>query len=666
MDLKLLTLLCLFVPLQLVSLPARAQQAPPEEAETTAAADATAESDAGAANAEATSGVPVEVTLYRDSALVTRLIELEAGKGPREVTVDDLPEALISSSVFAEGNESLAVRAVRVVESPIAESTREEVRELNQALQVVQEKIAQADHSIEVTRGNLATLEEMIQFTSAASTSDLNRGLLDATTLTELVQFSMQQRKQLSDEIEQIAQTKKQLAADEQLLQRRVAEVTSGSPQTRYQSKVFVELLDDQPSSLRLSYAVTGCGWSPQYTLSGKIDSDQFRLRYGALVQQLSGEPWNNVRLTLSTASPSVSAAGPTLAPLRITAVDTGQTSSDDPFGGVQMEPQAAHPSQTSLAPESVQSPLSGKIQSLRRKQSQVERIEFQNKDARSSTTRDIALNSLAGEIQELELQAAAKTARSLASDVHDEVASQTYELAQPVSLDTRREQQLVEIVDAELTGELYHVATPLLSSFAYREADLENTLSIGLLGGTAAIYLDDRFVGNMTIPTTASGQRLLVGFGADGQVRTRRELVNKQETVQGGNRRLEFEYRLVVSNFKDTPVTLRVLDRIPITDQSQQISVTLAPTEVPMSEDKLYERVLRPLGILRWDVDLPASRFGSDAFDIDYSYTIEFDRSRSLAVPGAAEQAERDLHDMSLPAQMGGGMGGSMGGGTP
>ena len=63
-----------------------------------------------------------------------------------------------------------------------------------------------------------------------------------------------------------------------------------------------------------------------------------------------------------------------------------------------------------------------------------------------------------------------------------------------------------------------------------------------------------------MQIPTTASGQRLVIGFGADQQVRTRRELVDKFDELQGGNRQLKFVYRLVLSNFKDQPVTVRLI----------------------------------------------------------------------------------------------------------
>src|SRR5690606_24609758 len=140
--------------------------------------------------------------------------------------------------------------------------------------------------------------------------------------------------------------------------------------------------------------------------------------------------------------------------------------------------------------------------------------------------------------------------------------------------------------------------------------------LGIGLLGGPATVYLDDRFVGRMPLPTTASGQRLMIGLGADQQVRTRRELQNKRDEIQGGNRRLHFQYRLVIANFKSEPVTVRLMDRTPLPENPQAISTKLDEFAKPLSEDPLYLRIEHPRGILRWDVSVPGGSFGGHASD--------------------------------------------------
>ncbi|SMP51748.1 conserved hypothetical protein [Neorhodopirellula lusitana] len=627
----------------------------------------------------AATGEIAEVTLYRDSALVTREIQIKLDKGSREVVVQGLPEQLIPNSVFAEGTEAIAIRAVRVIQDPIDGSVRKEVQQLDAELASLSNDLKDLVHVQQLTQGHLSELGQLFTFTHKTVQDDLNRGVLDADTLKSMWSLVHDQREELSDRLHSVERKREEINEKIQQTNRERAKLTAGSPKTRYSARIFVDVAppenadatDAQTSTtIRLSYSVQGCQWSPQYSIKGEVDSDQVALRYGAIIQQLSGEDWNGVQLTLSTASPSVSASGPTLTPLRVAAIPLHQASEEvrelleranDPFGNdLSIQSNMSQANQQAIPSQSAGGAyLQNKLQSLRSKQRQVEYSAPGTKGRAAEQKRDVALNRIAGEMQEIELRASSTTARGLAADAEDEVASQTYPLEGVVSLQSRREQQLVEIVDTQFDGKLYHTATPLLSSFAYREVELKNHLKIGLLSGPASIYLDDRFVGTMTLPTTASGQRLTIGFGADGQVRTRRELVSKEESVQGGNKRLRSTYKLVVNNFKDREIRVRVLDRIPLSGQSQQTSVELGDTSAPLSDDALYLRMLRPLGILRWDLEVPESSHGSKAFEIVYTYSVEFDRSHVLSVPPATD---KDLAELNTGDAFGGGMGGGLG----
>ncbi|MGV3483982.1 MAG: mucoidy inhibitor MuiA family protein [Planctomycetaceae bacterium] len=624
---------------------ALAQDTPPVEPSDGVVADQREEATPAAAS-KITS-----VTLYRDQALVTRVIPLEPGEGMRTVFVANLPELLVADSVYAEGDDQVSIRAVRVSSRQQAMSGRDEVRELETELEGLQSTKQVMTSELEVLQKNLDSLDQMISFTASTSRGDLNVGALDAEVLTQLVEFSMEKRAELASSLVGKRLELEELQKRTDLATRRLQQLTSSKQTNVFEAKVFVEVKANEPSEIRLSYLVGGCGWSPQYNVRGELQKPTIELRYSALVQQMSGENWDGVNLTLSTASPTVSAAGPMLTPFRVqgtTSPPQPETPASDDIFGQQMVP--AQEMQSGEA-------LSGKLQSLKQQQRSAEAQVYGPQKPENTVQRDLALNSIAGQMQQLELLAEAKSAGKMSLDHSDDVASQVYALPDPVSLESRRDQQLVQIAEATLNAELYHVATPLLSSYAYREALIFNDQAIGLLGGPAMVYLDGRFVGRTTIPTTASRQRVVVGFGADQQVRTRRELRAKEDDVQGGNRRLTFSYRLVVSNFKDVPVKIRLMDRMPITEQQQQVSVTLVDPGQPISEDPLYNRIQKSLGILRWDLDIPAARNGADAFDVDYKYTIEFDRSRQLTTSEMQRQMQQDYYELQLPAGMGGAM---------
>src|SRR5262249_35575566 len=155
---------------------------------------------------------------------------------------------------------------------------------------------------------------------------------------------------------------------------------------------------------------------------------------------------------------------------------------------------------------------------------------------------------------------------------------------------------------------------------------------------------LDGRFVGRGEIPTVARGQTFVVGFGADPQLRARRELAEKKDDVQGGNRETKFNFRIVVENFTDEVTPVRVIDRLPHPERDTDIRVALTDTSAPVSTDKLYLRRERPVGILRWDVDIPANAGGEDAKIIDYRYSVEYDRQYVVSLPSSKQSLQEEF----------------------
>ena len=70
----------------------------------------------------------------------------------------------------------------------------------------------------------------------------------------------------------------------------------------------FVEKRKGGPSSVRLNYLVTGCGWSPMYNLRADRGRQVVQVEYNAVIQQTTGEDWTGVEFTLSTATPALPA----------------------------------------------------------------------------------------------------------------------------------------------------------------------------------------------------------------------------------------------------------------------------------------------------------------------------------------------------------------------
>jgi uncharacterized protein (TIGR02231 family) len=276
----------------------------------------------------------------------------------------------------------------------------------------------------------------------------------------------------------------------------------------------------------------------------------------------------------------------------------------------------------------------------------------------------DVLVNRQTAQEQMHELSRPRVVQRRLAADAALEMIDGMFELPDRLALVSNDERQRVKIFEEQLSGEMKRIVIPLLSSYAYREAKLDKSLTRNLMSGPADVFLDNQFVGETELPATLAGQSLELGFGPDHQIRTRRELIDRTEETRGGNQLISVRYRIVINNLHDQAIACSVNDRIPVTDQSSAVTIRLAEANtVAISQDPLYQRMRRPLGILQWDLEVPAKRSGSDAFDLEYGYQIEHEKSVQLTANDLMHQIRQDQEFMRIKGGGMGGMGGGMGG---
>lgn len=596
-------------------------------------------------------GRVTNVTLYRGQAKVTRAIPVEGAPGALEIVVGKLPEQIAPDSLFAEGGDAVEIRAVRFRMRAVGEQPREEVRKLEREILETQQQIELNSKRQELLGKRTEYLTKMEGFVVPTAHKDLANGVLNAEALEKITNFSFQEHEKVVVQASELAKKAHDLNEQLTLLQRKHDEITAGASRTEREAVIFLQKQAAGPAEVRLNYLVNNCGWSPAYTMRSTDDRKKVRMEYNGLIHQLSGEDWNNVSLTLSTASPALSASGPGLAPFRVTLTSEAQMNAvpNVPGGGLSKQPMA-NVYGRGLSKGQVLEQLEGlNIRKIQQVQASNNTVAFEEQNKVNWNLNDVAYG-----LQQLELNCDATTLSVLRSEKPNEAngPSLSYQLTGNVSLASRSDQQMVRIMQTDMESKFYHVAMPVLTSYVYREAELANSSDKDLLAGPITVYLDERFVGRGEIPTVARGQSFVVGFGADPQLRARRELADKQDGVQGGNRETKFEYRLVVENFGKGKTPVRVLDRLPHAENGADIRVTLGDTSDPISADKLYQREERPTGILRWDIEAPPQSAGENARLIKYHYTVEYDRQYVVSLPEAKQSLQEEFERLQRERQ--------------
>jgi len=579
---------------------------------------------AQAAPAHETRGHIDEVTVYRGQALITRLVEAPDGPGLIEIIVTDLPVHIVPGSLFAESAGGVEVRSVRFRERPVLQDVREEVRRLDGAIRDVEDALARVRHESQGLGERKVYLGKLEEFTARTATNELSQGVLDPEALKDLTAFIFEQRQSIADEEIRLQIESRDLEEQLALLRREREQVTGSSSQTAREAVISANVLAERGAMLRLRYIVSNATWSPSYAVRAAGIGGSVEVDYHASVQQLSGEPWNDVRMTLSTATPALAATAPVLMPLSVVLAQAGPADGDE----LRFDDAAAE------------------IYSRREKAERDRNLQVAQSAGSAGGAgfggggdQDKSLNELARDLQVLELAASGwlkqPGANSASRSEGEEGVSVTYEIAQRTSIPSRSDLHLIQIASLSMPAAFHKIATPVLTSAVFDEAVIVNRGDMVLLEGPVASYVGGRFVGHGGIPTVAIGEAFHVGFGIDSSLRAARELLSREENIQGGNRIVDLTYRLSVSNFGAEAMPLRLIDRMPGTTDSG-IKVSLVSTSVPLSEDAEYLKDDRKTGILRWEISVPAETNGADDTAVEYTIRLEYDKQMSITeVPG-------------------------------
>jgi hypothetical protein len=503
----------------------------------------------------------------------------------------------------------------------VKEDTREEVRAIEQKIRELMHANESIERGIQVSEQNLQLLAKLENFTGATMAQLMEKGMLNGDATIALSKFLMETRAKTSAEQVKARQQVQENQRAAEFAQRQLAELTAGANRTLRDAVITVDKGDAAGAGkVRLNYLVGAATWNPQYKLRAGKEKDPVQLEYLAAIVQQSGEDWSGVSVTLSTAEPMLNAAPPELLALDIDVTAAAAANQPGGAGGVKGQ----------LGPQSEQRQRERYAEAQQLRQKARDALIGNRSEAGWADINLGAALEQSNELLAMDEDGASADVKRMARAFR-EGPSVTYHLKTNLTVPSRNDQQLIEVARIEVTPEYFYKAVPVLTPHVYRLATLTNTSDHVLLPGEATMYLGSDFVGRMNLPLVAIGEQFTAGFGVDPQIQVARELSDKAKTVQGGNQVHAYGYRIRVSSFKQTPVTVQVWDRLPRAE-AEAVGVSLVSASPPLSEDAAYVRAERPKNLLRWDVKVDPGMNGEKAATVEYDFKLEYDRNVAIA----------------------------------
>ncbi len=648
-------------------------------------------------------GEVVSVTVYRDKALVTREMSVDATGGDMDFIVTGLPDHIVSSSLYATAEGAMVQGVTYFVDETVEAAAAPELpddmqnklEELQLSIQINNQKmqvITQEEAYLQQLQGASTTMPNAFSTTTRDPDTDAEVVAFAPEQAMEMFEYMFEKRAELGERKIKLMSESTALSRETQDLQKEIVEFHKDNPATgqEFDRRALVSLTgtSDGEVTIKLHYLVQNVRWSPTYTARATTGNHTIQLDYNAFVLQQTGEDWTGVKLTLSTASPDMWSEPPILKPLWMDLTDydpanyggnnklywvTSATGVGQDIGSASQAHPSSLPVQNDKA--SIQRALDAQVnvrQStnaapamsiagayLEDMDTSVDsggRVYSQMVVRKQVAQYDESINELANRLQTWDIVVGDGNGNGVSTPAPkgNETISLEYALPGEVSIPSRPEQMMVKVDQLELSGEVTYIAVPLLTDEVFREAELENTSTIALLPGPINSYLDGRFVGSGDLESLVSqGEEFALGFGVDSQLEAHRRLVEREEGESWGKTRLTCEYEISLTNYKDVPVTVLVKDRLPNVEDTE-IELASFNTSEALVTDAYFVEYLKPLGMLRWNVDIPASAERADVKTLTYDYTLQFDKDKHITLPTPAESRKRERDAiMAEPAMM-------------
>lgn len=258
------------------------------------------------------------VTVFSGHANVERVFKGKFEAGIYTLKFSHLPPTILDNSVRVSGKGTAAAKIlnVKVTEKRLIGAFKKDIRELEKQ----REELTGQINALTDSNNGLSRRQQFLQLLTEKTTESISN-------LTDVQPPPLQNWENMLNFLENqlVGDFSKKREIDRKLNrlneQVRIIDNKLGDNLNalgKAEKTVFIDLEVIKPGHLDVaaSYIIPGAGWTPFFDLRLASSGKQANLTCSALVSQQTGEDWQDVGLTFSTARPLLVKRVPTLTPL--------------------------------------------------------------------------------------------------------------------------------------------------------------------------------------------------------------------------------------------------------------------------------------------------------------------------------------------------------------
>jgi uncharacterized protein (TIGR02231 family) len=518
-----------------------------------------------------------QAVVYNDRVEITRSYRNNYQPGEFQVKLLDLPSSLDDNSVRASGAGSAEVKinAVKIESVYLDTTTNLKYKVLEDSVEQLKEQVKVNDDRYSLLQKEADYLEKIKTVSITVSEGGREKEQPKALTVAEwtgLYTFYDARHESINKEMRGIEKSKKSLQLKLEALQKRLNKIAGTANLTKKNVTINFRVIKEGSLGLNLSYMMMGASWHPQYDIRVSPDDKKVEFTYFGVIYQNTGEDWKDVKVTLSTAQPSISGSMPALSPWYL-----------DVYQQYYQKGSAS-------------------------------------KKAQMNVSYGAQMNQAKAPPQELdyEANAAPQSAMITPSDVEFSGTSYVFLTPGENNIPSDGEPHKIPIAFETLDADFEYSAAPRIKQYAYLKGKVKNTTEYPFIAGDINVFFGNNFVGVSSINSITPTEKFDVSLGIDEGIKITR--IKVKDLTEGAKKiKKTYGYKIAVKNLKATREILTVNEQYPVS-KNDKIKVKLVSPKFDDPE-AVFGVKEKANGIIEWKMELGPQ----EKQELELEYIIEY-----------------------------------------
>lgn len=568
------------------------------------------------------------VTVYRTGAEMNHQANAQLTKGNNELIIEDISNALEVNSIQINCNGNVTVMGVEFS----TDYLKDEIK--THDIRLLDDSVERVNNNLDRTKTAINIVNELLSVLKTNKEIKGTQTGLSVAELVKLMEYYKTKSTELQNELTLLNQKQTKLGELLSKLNEQIAEEQKRNTQSTGKLILQLNCAIAGKYDFAISYITKNAYWTPFYDLRAESISAPLKLIYRSKIFQTTGIDWKQVKLSLSTSTPSQTDNAPLFNTWFLSYINPVN------YYNKSLAMQNAIPglnSSTQLNEVVVVGYGTTKMRGMSSFEDsntvplyivngiEMSAMEFRkirsNAIKSTQVLKDAATTSLYG--SRASGGVVLVTLKDGLDDyitVSDKELNVTFDIDLPYDVPTNGKAQTAVLKEYVVPATYQFYSVPKLDKEVFLLAQIADWEKLSLLPGEANIIFEGTYIGKSFIDPASTQDTLNLTMGRDKRVVVKREKLMDYSSVKflGSNKRQTFTYEVTVKNNKKEAINMLVKDQYPLS-QNKEIEVELLESNGAAVNEETC--------VLNWKLSLAAG----EVKKLRISYSVKYPKDKIL-----------------------------------